>query len=78
MSTISYQDMAERASRAKREFIALLADRGDINLSDAEVVFDRYKQARALNLKDQHVMGVITVRHGGFLDRDVIRRALVG
>ncbi len=41
--------------------------------SDTGVAMDNYRKAKAIKL--DAVMGKYSVKHGAFLDRDVIRRA---
>ena len=66
--------MAQRMVQAEENFINTLMRMGDISKPEAEKVYLTYKKLNVI--KTDAVNGVIQVKHGGYLDRDVIRRAL--
>lgn len=72
----SYEDMATRSARAIHGFMDLLVSVAGISRTEAATVFEVYRKIKVLNTRDQHVNGHITVKHGAFLDKDVILRAL--
>jgi hypothetical protein len=57
----------------KPVLIELMADTAKITIVDAEVVFEYYRKNKLLNLNAS--IGY-SVKHGGFLDSAVIKRAL--
>lgn len=66
--------MAERIESARRDFAANLRQLGGIDIADAAKVRDYYLKERIAKL--DAVSGRITVKHGAFLDREVIQRAV--
>lgn len=65
--------VAERMARAEENFIEVLMNAGGITRSEAVRVYDHYRVCGVL--KRDVVGGVISVKHGAFLDREVILRA---
>jgi hypothetical protein len=57
----------------KPVLIELMADTAKITIVDAEVVFEYYRKNKLLNL---NAYTGYSVKHGGFLDSAVIKRAL--
>jgi hypothetical protein len=70
----AFQDIAQRLVNAEENFIASLMEFGGITRAEATRVFDLYRREKLI--KRDAVGGVYNVKHGAFLDRDVIRRAL--
>lgn len=66
--------VAQRLESAEQNFIATLMDRGGITRAEAVKVLALYRKMKLVT-RDA-IGGVINVKHGGFLDRDVILRAL--
>ena len=69
------RNMASRAVTAENDFVAQIMRAGEMNESQARKAFAKLKEVKALNFKDAHVNGVIKVKHGGFWDKAVLRRA---
>jgi hypothetical protein len=67
--------MALRIVIAECSFVKTLMIMGKIDEADAEIVFAYYQKHKML-VRDA-VGGVINVKHGAYLDRDVIQRALI-
>jgi predicted phage-related endonuclease len=67
------RDIAQRIVNARRSFVESLAELGAISTVDAERVADLYLKRKLA--KTDAVGGRVNVRHGAYLDRDVIRRA---
>lgn len=67
------RQIAERIVRAQTSFVEALQRQGEVSREDAEHVFAVYRRYRLVKL--DAVQGVYRVKHGGFLDQDVIRRA---
>jgi len=70
----AFQDIAQRLVQAEENFIASLMELGGITRAEATRVCDLYRREKLI--KRDAVGGVYNVKHGAFLDRDVIRRAL--
>jgi hypothetical protein len=68
------RSMAERAVRAEEEFLDQLQRAGDLTRAQAITAFKKLKEVKALKF-DAYVGGRITVKHGAFWDRAVVRRA---
>jgi DNA repair protein RadC len=68
------RDMARRMDQAEADFLEILMTAGGISKADAEKVFQTYKKLKVVKM--DAVNGTVRVTHGGFLDRDVILRAL--
>ncbi len=70
----SVADCSTRLANGAAAFLDVLMDRGGITRDQAVRVLDQYRKLRVV--KHQSISdGVISVKHGAFLDRDVIRRA---
>lgn len=67
-------DIAARMVKADADFVAQLVQFGAISQADAEKVFDLYRRKKWV--KRDLWFARWTVTHGGFLERDVIGRAL--
>ncbi len=65
---------AQRIVNAENAFLATLMHFGDLDAVEAAAVLAVYRKARVVKL--DAVGGALNVKHGAFLDRDVIRRAL--
>ena len=57
----------------KPDFIELIAKQGQIMCSDAARVFELYRKLKIVNATASHGY---EIKHGGFLDQDVITRAI--
>ena len=68
------KEIAARQVRAHADFVTTLMSCGGIAKQDAEKVLSLYKKMKLI--KEDVCMGVIRVKHGALLDRDVINRAL--
>ncbi len=68
------RDIAQRMVNAENGFIAVLMKSATISQAQAEKVMQVYRKAKVLKM--DAVGGHMTVKHGAFLDRDVILRAL--
>ena len=68
--------IATRMEQAVANFIEVLMKQGGISKVEAEKVYQTYRKMKIVKM--DAVNGRIDVKHGGFLDRDVIRRALQG
>lgn len=71
---IGNRNTAQRMVNAEAAFIANLMAAGEITKEQAEKVLQAYRRARVVKM--DAVVGVISVKHGAFLDRDVIRNAM--
>ena len=70
----SFEDMATRMVNAEKAFVITLIALGDITKEEAVKVMAYYVKHKLVKL---HVgIGAYTVKHGAFLDRDVIQRAV--
>lgn len=67
------KNMAQRIVQAEADFVATLMDLGGIDHATAERVLAHYRKIRVVRM--DAVMGRVTVKHGAFLDREVIERA---
>jgi hypothetical protein len=70
----SFQDMAHRIVTAESSFVETLMRCGDLTKDEAIKVKATYRKLRII--KNEYAVSRITVKHGAFLDREVIRRAL--
>lgn len=66
------RDIAEREFRAQESFIRMLMDFAELQYLEAERTFERMKRAKMLTL--DRVMARYTVKHGSYLDREIIER----
>ena len=57
----------------KPDFIELIAKQGQIMCSDAARVFELYRKLKIVNATASHGY---EIKHGAFLDQDVITRAI--
>ena len=65
---------ASRIAQAYENFEGVVAALGDLSLAEAQRVTAYYLKHKLAKLDP--VMGRIAVKHGAYLDRDVILRAL--
>ena len=72
---VALTPMHTRAEQGYENFIAVLMKFGGITREQALKAFKAFKDAKVLVTKDQYMGGGITVKHGAFMERDVIRRA---
>lgn len=70
------QGLATRADTAYANFLEVLMRQGSISRDAAERVYRVFDKHRLLNKKSMYTSGVISVKHGAYLDKDVILRAL--
>lgn len=61
------------APNAIERFLAALQEIGGIDLATAKRVLAHYRKIRVVVI--DHRAGHVTVKHGAFLDADVIRKA---
>lgn len=67
------RDIAQRIVNAENNFVQTLIEQGDISRSQAEKVMSFYLKNKLAKM--DAVIGRISVKHGAYLDKDVIRRA---
>jgi hypothetical protein len=72
---VALTPMHTRAEQGYENFIAVLMKFGGITREQAQKAFKAFKDAKVLVTKEQYMGGGITVKHGAFMERDVIRRA---
>lgn len=65
--------MAERGEHARERFLLYAEEHGGLSRTEAERVLAAYQNHRLIRL--DLVTGTFHVKHGGFLDRDTLRRA---
>lgn len=65
--------IAQRLENAERGFIETLVTLGGITEDEAKLALATFRKAKVTKL--DLGIGRMTVKHGAFLDRDVIRRA---
>lgn len=70
----SFKDMAHRMDTAEDGFVATLVAIAGITNDEAVKVLATYRKLKVV--KNDYAVSRISVKHGGFLDRDVILRAL--
>lgn len=70
----SFNDIATRAANAEANFIASLVEIAGITEAEAEKVMALYRKEKLAKM--DHVNGRITVKHGVFLEADVIHNAV--
>ncbi len=68
------EEMFQRIENAHQAFIEVLQNAGGISRADAVKVKDFYLKHRLA--KTDTGIGRISVKHGAYLDADVIRRAV--
>ena len=74
MTIAGTKDIARRIVNAENGFVETLMNLGNISRADAFKVLATFRKAKAVKL---HVgIGRITVKHGAYLNPDVIRRAV--
>jgi hypothetical protein len=66
--------MAARIVSAENNFIEVLMNLGGISKADAEKVLSVYRKLKLVKINA--VSGVLSVKHGAYLDREVIQNAL--
>lgn len=71
--TVGLRSVAQRMINAEDAFLDVLCSLGEINRGQAALVVAAFRKAKVI--KFDAVAGEIRVKHGAFLDRDVIRRA---
>jgi len=75
-STSPGKAIAERMALADQRFIGVLMERGQLTAAQAAKAFETLKKAKAVKL--DAVGGTWSVKHGAFLDREVLERAAKG
>lgn len=70
----SFRNMASRIDTAEAGFIETLMRCGGIPRADAIKVFGFYRKAKIV--KNDYAMSRISVKHGAFLDKATIKRAV--
>lgn len=74
MTAQHYKDIAQRIVNAETSFIACMEDEYGLTEDEALRVFNLYMKERIIKI--DAVMGSWTVKHGAFLDKETIRKAL--
>lgn len=74
MTTQSYRDMAQRLVNAENSFIECVRRDTGFTQEQAETVMAFYVKHKLMKL--DAVDGQFYVKHGAFLDADVLKRAL--
>lgn len=69
-----FRAIAKRIVAAENDFLETLQSFGDIPRSDAIKVLSVYRKLKLVKIDP--VGGRLTVKHGSFLDRDVINNAI--
>lgn len=70
----SFKNMAARMVNAENDFAATLVEIAGITTEEAFKVLAVYRKVKAV--KNDYAVSRISVKHGAFLNRDVILRAL--
>lgn len=70
----SFKNMATRMVNAENDFVAVLVEKAGITTDEAFKVLAIYRKLKVV--KNDYAVSRISVKHGAFLDRDVILRAL--
>lgn len=70
---IGNEHTAQRIVNAENHFIGILKEFGDLTDAQAEVAFQTFRKLKLIKL--DAVGGRYSVKHGAFMERDVIRRA---
>lgn len=68
------KNMAARMVAAENNFAEVLMKFGEISKADAEKVMAVYRKLKLVKM--DAVMGVLTVKHGAYLDKQTIANAL--
>lgn len=71
---IGFKNMATRTVSAENNFIEVLMKFGEITKAQAEKVLALYRKLKIVKM--DAVNGVLSVKHGGYLDKSVIANAL--
>lgn len=74
MADQAFKPIAQRIVNAENEFIETLMERAAISDADAVKAFNTFRKLRVLKLDVG--IGRYTVKHGGLMAPDVIRRAV--
>jgi len=74
MTAQHYKDIAQRIVNAETSFIACMEDGYGLTEDEALRVFNLYMKERII--KVDAVMGSWTVKHGAFLDKETIQKAV--
>lgn len=67
--------MRQRMANAEADFLEAIAKAGDLTPEQAKTAFQTLRKHKALDMKDAYILGQIRVKHGGYLQRHVLRRA---
>jgi predicted TIM-barrel enzyme len=70
------RSLGKRAGDAMSRFVEIIAQAGGITKPEARKVFHHYDKLKVLDWKDAHLVGQLRVKHGAFLERETILRAL--
>jgi len=70
----SFKNMATRAVNAENDFVATLVSIAGITTEEAFKVLAVYRKAKVV--KNDYAVSRISVKHGAFMGREVILRAL--
>jgi hypothetical protein len=69
-----YREIADRMNSAETDFVACLMQFGECSQSDAEKVMALYFKHKLVKRDTWNAK--ISVKHGGYLEHDAIRRAI--
>ncbi len=71
----AYKNIAQRITNAEANMIATLGEIAGITEADATKAFATFRKVKAIKL--DAVGGRYIVKHGAYMDAEVIRRAVV-
>jgi predicted phage-related endonuclease len=74
-AAVGNRNTAQRIINAENDFVETLVRCGEISAADARKVMSFYLKNKIAKL--DAVIGRVSVQHGAFLEKDVIRRAIV-
>jgi hypothetical protein len=70
-----FKNVATRLVNAENNFIEVLMTLGEISKAEAEKVLAVYRKHKLVKM--DAVMGVLSVKHGAYLEKEVIGNALL-
>jgi hypothetical protein len=74
MEMNAFKSIAVRMANAENEFIDVLMNLGEISKADAVKVLAVYRKLKVVKM--DAVIGRMNVKHGAYLDKEVINNAL--
>jgi hypothetical protein len=69
----AFRDIAQRIETAETKFVAYVVEQTGMSTDEAEHVLRVFKKCRVIKI--DAVMGQWNVKHGAYLDAEVMRRA---